>query len=66
MRDEYDTHGRLVREEITHAEGHGSIEYQYRGDTMQLVQVTCDGEFCDKARRIVFFEPARPSGSLGL
>jgi hypothetical protein len=45
MRDEYDKHGRLAREEITHPDGHGKIAYRYQGDTMQVVQVTCEGNF---------------------
>ena len=52
----YDQHGRLVAERITHPQGDGKIEYRYQGDTMQLVQVTCEDDFYDKAERKVFLD----------
>ena len=52
----YDGAGRLTDEKITHPQGDGKIEYEYRGNSMQLVRAICEDSFYDKARRVISFE----------
>ena len=54
---EYDSQGRLHRENITYAKGKGEIEYTYFGNTTQLRQAKCQDNFFDKVQRLVSFRP---------
>jgi hypothetical protein len=47
----YDRLGRLVSERITHPKGGGRIEYRYRDESMQIVEVECEDDFFDVGRR---------------
>ena len=53
----YDDRGRLREERIIYQPGgEGKIEYRYEGDGSRVLQATCEDNFYDRGKRIVFLE----------
>jgi hypothetical protein len=53
----YDDNGLLVEEKIKYPRGKGQITYSYRGKPAQLIQIFCEDDFYDRARRRVVVAP---------
>jgi hypothetical protein len=49
----YDHNGRIMEEKITHPLGKGHIQYKYRGNSPQILNIQCEDNFYDRGERTI-------------